>query len=181
MIAVIGLSLAFAYAVFLAGCFAQGFWILDPQGHPIANDFVGIWSAGRLALDHHPAAVYDWAIHGKIEELTVGHHLDTFYPWLYPPTFLFAATLIAAIPIAPASVAWLALTLPAYAAAFLGSSMFRVGVFTPLGTALGALYLQVVGTGLTILNLTGPVVQMIQGGILVAAVLVSRLTRPDEH
>jgi len=73
------------------------------------------------------------------------------------------------------------LLLPAYAAAFLGSSMFRVGVFTPLGTALGALYLQVVGTGLTILNLTGPVVQMIQGGILVAAILVSRLTRPDEH
>jgi len=73
------------------------------------------------------------------------------------------------------------LLLPAYAAAFLGSSMFRVGVFTPIGTALGALYLQIVGTGLTILNLSGPVVQMIQGGILAAAVLVSRLTRPDEH
>ena len=35
------------------------------------------------------------------------------------------------------------LLLPAYAAAFLGSSMFRVGVFTPIGTALGALYLQI--------------------------------------
>jgi ribose transport system permease protein len=75
----------------------------------------------------------------------------------------------------------LGLLLPAYAAAFLGSSMFRVGVFTPLGTALGALYLQIVGTGLTILNLAGPIVQMIQGGILVAAVLVSRLTRTEEH
>jgi ribose transport system permease protein len=73
------------------------------------------------------------------------------------------------------------LLLPAYAAAFLGSSMFRVGVFTPLGTALGALYLQIIGTGLTILNLAGPIVQMIQGGILVAAVLVSRLTRAEEH
>jgi ribose transport system permease protein len=75
----------------------------------------------------------------------------------------------------------LGLLLPAYAAAFLGSSMFRVGVFTPIGTALGALYLQIIGTGLTILNLTGPVVQMIQGGILAAAVLVSRLTRTEEH
>jgi ribose transport system permease protein len=73
------------------------------------------------------------------------------------------------------------LLLPAYAAAFLGSSMFRVGIFTPLGTALGALYLQMIGTGLTILSLPGPVVQMIQGGILVAAILVSRVTRPDEH
>ncbi len=75
----------------------------------------------------------------------------------------------------------LGLLLPAYAAAFLGSSMFRVGVFTPLGTALGALYLQIIGTGLTILNLAGPVVQMIQGGILIGAVLVSRLTRADDH
>ena len=73
------------------------------------------------------------------------------------------------------------LLLPAYAAAFLGSSMFRVGVFTPLGTALGALYLQIIGTGLTILNLAGPIVAMIQGGILIAAVLVSRLTRAEEH
>ena len=73
------------------------------------------------------------------------------------------------------------LLLPAYAAAFLGSSMFRVGVFTPLGTALGAIYLQMIGTGLTILDLTGPVVQMIQGAILAAAVLVSRLTRSEEH
>jgi ribose transport system permease protein len=75
----------------------------------------------------------------------------------------------------------LGLLLPAYAAAFLGSSMFRVGVFTPIGTALGALYLQIVGTGLTILNLSGPVVQMIQGAILGAAVLVSRLTKADQH
>ena len=73
------------------------------------------------------------------------------------------------------------LLLPAYAAAFLGSSMFRVGVFTPLGTALGALYLQIIGTGLTILNLAGPIVQMIQGGILIAAILVSRLTRAEEY
>lgn len=73
------------------------------------------------------------------------------------------------------------LLLTAYAAAFLGSSMFRVGVFTPIGTALGALYLQTVGTGLTILDLSGPIVQMIQGGILVAAILVSRLTRPSER
>ncbi|MDW5596294.1 ABC transporter permease [Conexibacter stalactiti] len=69
------------------------------------------------------------------------------------------------------------LLLPAYAAAFLGSSMFRVGVFTPLGTALGALYLQIIGTGLTILSLSGPLVQIIQGGILAAAVLISRLVR----
>jgi ribose transport system permease protein len=69
------------------------------------------------------------------------------------------------------------LLLPAYAAAYLGSTMFGRGLFTPLGTALGALYLQVVGTGLLILNFSGPLVQIVQGGILALAVLVSRFAR----
>lgn len=67
--------------------------------------------------------------------------------------------------------------LPAYAAAFLGSTMWRPGVFTALGTLLGALFLQIIGTGLTILNLSGPIVLMTQGAILVAAVLLSRIGR----
>ena len=69
------------------------------------------------------------------------------------------------------------LLLPAYAAAYLGSTMFGRGLFTPFGTALGALYLQVVGTGLLILNFSGPLVQIIQGGILALAVLISRFAR----
>lgn len=71
----------------------------------------------------------------------------------------------------------LGLLLPAYAAAFLGSSVFRAGLFTPLGTALAAVYLQIIGTGLTILNLSGPLIQLIQGGILVGAIALARLNR----
>jgi ribose transport system permease protein len=67
------------------------------------------------------------------------------------------------------------LLLPAYAAAFLGSCMVGSGRFTPLGTALGALYLQVVGTGLTVLNLSGPIILIVQGVILVAAILLARM------
>lgn len=74
----------------------------------------------------------------------------------------------------------LGLLLPAYAAAFLGSSMFRIGVFTALGTALGALYLQMIGTGLTLLALSGPLVQIIQGAILVAAITVARVVHAEE-
>lgn len=71
----------------------------------------------------------------------------------------------------------LGLLLPVYAAAFLGSTVFGRGLFTPLGTAIGALYLQVVGTGLLILNFSGPLVQIVQGGILALAVLISRFAR----
>ncbi|MGI9557773.1 MAG: ABC transporter permease [Solirubrobacterales bacterium] len=71
----------------------------------------------------------------------------------------------------------LGLLLPAYAAAFLGSSMFRVGQFTAIGTAIGAVYLQMIGTGLTQLAISGPLVQIIQGGILVAAIVLARLVQ----
>lgn len=71
----------------------------------------------------------------------------------------------------------LGLLLPAYAAAFLGASMFRVGSFTALGTGLGALFLQIIGSGLTILNLSGSLIQLIQGAILVLAILLARLNR----
>ena len=69
------------------------------------------------------------------------------------------------------------LLLPAYAAAFLGSSIYRVGLFTPIGTMIGALYLQIVGTGLSILNLSGEIVIIVQGAILAGAVLTSRLVQ----
>ncbi len=65
--------------------------------------------------------------------------------------------------------------LPAYAAAFLGSAMWRPGSFTIFGTLLGALFLQIIGTGLTLFSLSGAIVAIIQGGILVAAVLISRI------
>ena len=67
--------------------------------------------------------------------------------------------------------------LPAYAAAFLGSTMWKPGVFTAFGTLLGALFLQIIGTGLSLFSLSGAIVLMIQGGILVCAVLLSRLGR----
>jgi ribose transport system permease protein len=69
------------------------------------------------------------------------------------------------------------LLLPAYAAAFLGACMGGAGLFTAIGTALGALYLQVVGTGLTVLNLSGSTVLTVEGVILGAAVLLARLNR----
>ena len=67
--------------------------------------------------------------------------------------------------------------LPAYAAAFLGSTMWKPGVFTAIGTALGAIFLQIIGTGLSLFSLSGAIVLLIQGAILVASVVVSRLGR----
>jgi len=65
--------------------------------------------------------------------------------------------------------------LPAFAAAFLGSAVFRPGEFNLPGTVVGVLFLGVIQTGLTMLDLQTYIINLVQGGILVTAVLVSRL------
>jgi len=117
LIAVAGLAILLSELVFLGGAWFQGFFITDRAGHGIANDFVNVWAAGRLALDGHPAAAYDWAIHRQMQEAAVGHAFDGEYRWHYPPPFLFAAALVAMLPFVPAGLAWLAATGAAYVAA----------------------------------------------------------------
>jgi ribose transport system permease protein len=65
--------------------------------------------------------------------------------------------------------------LPAFAAAFLGAACFRPGEFNVPGTVVGVLFLGTIQTGLTILNLQTYLINLVQGGILIAAVLLGRL------
>lgn len=65
--------------------------------------------------------------------------------------------------------------LPAFAAVFLGAAVFRPGEFNLPGTVVGVLFLGVIQTGLILLNLQTYVINLVQGGILIAAVLISRL------
>jgi ribose transport system permease protein len=65
------------------------------------------------------------------------------------------------------------LLLPAYAGAFLGAACFRPGEFNIPGTVVGVLFLGTIGTGLTLLNLQTYLINLVQGAILVVAVLLS--------
>lgn len=65
--------------------------------------------------------------------------------------------------------------LPAFAAAFLGAAVFRPGEFNVPGTVIGVLFLGVLQTGLIMLSFETYVINLVQGGILIIAVLVSRL------
>ena len=67
--------------------------------------------------------------------------------------------------------------LPAYAAAFLGSAAFRPGEFNVAGTLVAALFLNVIQTGLQLLQLSTSFINVVQGVILILAVLLSRLER----
>jgi hypothetical protein len=131
-IRLIGLTLALGYLVILGGTYLQGQWLSDPQGRPIANDFVNVVAAGHLTLGGEPAAAYDFPVQKAAEVRAVGHDFDGYYPWPYPPTFLFVAAALATLPFLAAAIVSLLATLAVYVAAMrtiLGST----GIFVALG------------------------------------------------
>jgi ribose transport system permease protein len=67
--------------------------------------------------------------------------------------------------------------LPAYAAAFLGTAVSLDGRFTIIGTVVGALFLGVLQDGLTMLGISTAAINIIEGGILIVAVLSTGLGR----
>ena len=89
-------------------------WILDAGGRPIHTDFTNVYAAGRLVLDGHPAAAYDWNLHYAAENAIVGHSQAEYLGWHYPPPFLLIAGLLATLPYAVAFFVWIAATLPLY-------------------------------------------------------------------
>jgi hypothetical protein len=133
LVAIVSVSLALSYAVFLLGSFAQGYFLIDRHGDGIANDFVNLWASGHLALKGNAAGAYDWKLQVQAQEAAVGHPFPADPVWPYPPVFLFAAAAIACIPFVPAAAAWLLLTALAYIAAIRNIVGNRSGVLLALG------------------------------------------------
>jgi ribose transport system permease protein len=69
--------------------------------------------------------------------------------------------------------------LPVFAAVFLGSTAVRVGKFNIMGTLVGAIFLQVISTGLILLELKPAYINIVQGAILAGSVLLARVGASD--
>jgi hypothetical protein len=113
----------FGAAIMLAGTvIALGLLILtahgtvDGYGRPVGTDFSSFWTAGRMALDGHAAAAYDWKAHWAMQKQT--HGVDLFYPWSYPPVFFLVTAALAALPYLPAFLLWQGAPLVAALAVF---------------------------------------------------------------
>lgn len=89
---------------------------VDRLGRPVGTDFSSFWTAGRMALDGHAAAAYDWKAHWDVQKQT--HGVDLFYPWSYPPVFFFVVAPLAALPYLPAFLLWQGASLLAALAVF---------------------------------------------------------------
>jgi arabinofuranan 3-O-arabinosyltransferase len=137
LVFVIGLTLSLGYLIVLGGTYLKGNFLADPQGRPIANDFVNVVAAGRLALAWEAASAYDWPIHKQAEIRAVGHDFENYFGWHYPPTFLFVATALATLPYLAAAVVWLVATFGLYAAAIVGILSRVVDRRTGFCVALG--------------------------------------------
>jgi ribose transport system permease protein len=60
-----------------------------------------------------------------------------------------------------------------YSAVFLGAAVFRPGIPNVPGTLVGALFLQIIQTGLTTLRLESAIILVVQGAVLAASVVLS--------
>jgi arabinofuranan 3-O-arabinosyltransferase len=166
-------ALVVAHAVYLGTSYVDGLWP-DRAGQP--TDFVAVWSAGKLVLSGHAAAVYDWTAHKLIEESAVGHSFDGYFGWHYPPTFLFVAVLLALLPYTTAYMLWTLGTFPAYLAAVRAIVGDRIGYL--LAAAFPAVLANaVVGqNGFLTAGLVGGTLLLMERRPLLAGVLLGLLT-----
>jgi ribose transport system permease protein len=64
--------------------------------------------------------------------------------------------------------------LPAYAACFLGTTVFRSNIFEVTGTVVGVAFLAVIQDGLIIVGVSSWIAQVVEGSLLAIAVIASR-------
>ncbi|MGB6400634.1 MAG: glycosyltransferase family 87 protein [Bradyrhizobium sp.] len=121
-------------AAFFPIAYFAGWWIFDPNGQGIPTDFVNVWSAGRLVLDHHPAKAYDWDIQKQVQVAVLGQTYPGNFAWHYPPPFLFIAALLAQFSYAVAFIGWAAASFVPYLA------VMRATVGKPFGWLLAAAF-----------------------------------------
>ncbi len=176
LIAAIVAALALGYLVVLAGTCLQGHFLTDLQDRPIANDFVDVYAAGRLALAGRAASAYDWPLHKAEEVRAVGHDFSGYYGWHYPPPFLFVAASLALLPYLGALVVWLAATLAAYASTLRFVVGDRLGAMLALGFPAAIWNMTAGQNGFLTATLVGGTLVSLQRRPIVAGVCLGLLT-----
>ena len=169
-------ALTVAQAVYLAASWWTGTWLVAGDGTGVASDFVNVWAAGKLVWQGMPAAAYDWPVHKATEVIAVGHPFDGYFGWHYPPTFLFAAAMLALMPYTAAYVFLVFGTFPLYLAAIRGIVGGRGGYI--LAAAFPAVLSNfIVGQNgfLTAALIGGALIMLVERPIL-AGVLIGLLT-----
>ena len=110
------------YSRLLCACYLALFvlWlVLRPGGvlatlSPVGGDFPPFWTASSLALDGHPAAVYDHPKLAAVEKAVLGNRFPGYQPFEYPPVFLAMVLPLSLLSYNAALIAWTLVGLAAY-------------------------------------------------------------------
>jgi hypothetical protein len=78
--------------------------LVDPRGKPTGYDFMAFWSAAQLALAGRPEAAFDGPTIAAVQHAAVPFLPNIWFPWHYPPTFLFVVVPLGLLPY-PAALA----------------------------------------------------------------------------
>lgn len=151
-------ALAVLHAAFFAAFYGRG-WIFDDTGLNMPTDFINVWSAGRLALEGHPAQAWDWAIQKQLQIGVLGQDYPGNFAWHYPPPFLFVAEQLSRLPYRLAFAGWAAVSFVPYLL------VMRAVIGRPFGMLLAAAF-PVVLTN-TLVGQNGFLTASLIGGALV--------------
>jgi len=165
-----------ASAVFLGVSLFKGAWLIDWQGFAIPTDFVNVWSAGRLVLEGHPAAAYDWTLHKQAEIEAVGHAFDKYGSWSYPPPFLLVSAALAKLPYFAAFAVWMGVTWAVFALTLREIVGHRLGIFLAAAFPATLLNLTVGQTGFFTAALIGGTLLLLDRRPVLAGVCLGILT-----
>jgi hypothetical protein len=86
----------------------------DRLGRPLGTDFMAFYVAGAIADEKGGAAAYDAAAQYAEHQRLIGEEKPPFWPYLYPPAFLFVAMALASLPYLAAWLLWSGGTLALY-------------------------------------------------------------------
>jgi len=109
--------IAFWMLALLTGIGTPHGWITNAQGIPVDGDYMGLYTAGTFTIHGEPLAAYDWERHAAAQHQLTGNPHGGFYPWPYPPSFLFVAAALALLPYHLSMLTWTLAMLAAFAAA----------------------------------------------------------------
>ena len=159
--------------VYIVVACVQSSWLTAPDS---ATDFVTLWAAGRMALANHAAAAYDWPTLKLVEESILGHPLNGYLGWPYPPTVFFIVVPLSLLSYVNAFVLWVLGTFLAYLAAIRAIIGDRVGYL--LAASFPAVLANfIVGqNGLLSASLIGGILIFLERRPISAGVLLGLLT-----
>ncbi|MEK7265873.1 MAG: glycosyltransferase family 87 protein [Pseudomonadota bacterium] len=123
-----------SFAVLLAS--SDGF--KDRLGRPLGTDFMAFHVAGGVANAEGGAAAFDAQKQYAEHQRALGEETPPFWPYLYPPAFLFVAMALASLPYLAGWFVWMGATLSLYAGAM--QKLAPGGLAALLALSLPAVY-----------------------------------------